>query len=144
MKREPVKGRRPVCPDCGMSNPNSRGTYWTCKGCGRSWLKNYRGRFRLNITRPDCPNCKAPGDKVWANGEKWLCTVCKKSWVKKTWPRRKDLGLRPPCPECGAPEPESLGPRWGCTRCGRCWTKEYRLPGQYTILDLLSVPVVSI
>ena len=39
-----IKGR-PGCVECGALNPNSEGLRWSCRSCGRKWMKNYRGRL---------------------------------------------------------------------------------------------------
>jgi hypothetical protein len=45
--------RRPGCVECGALNPNSIGQRWSCRSCGRQWMKHYRGRLDLKIIRYD-------------------------------------------------------------------------------------------
>lgn len=107
-----ISGKRPKCPECKSSNITSKGDGWSCKDCGRWFLKKPRGRMTKDYPdRPKkCPYCGCK--KVWSNSDRWKCSACYKDWSKKLIPRRKDLGPRPPCPECGAPEPISEGGKW--------------------------------
>jgi tRNA(Ile2) C34 agmatinyltransferase TiaS len=48
------KSERPVCPECGSSNPVSRGAEWSCNECGRRW-----GKIKRKCK--ECPYCTEVG-----------------------------------------------------------------------------------
>ena len=147
---------RPPCPDCGASNPTSRGVSWVCKKCGRGYQKIIRGRARKDL--PDRPkSCIYCGAKelengelvIWANGERWWCRVCGKSWIKERGKhkKRKDMGERPICPYCGTSDPQSNGVRWICVnpKCGKSWYKIYQNPPQPILspTELITAKIVE-
>ena len=74
------KPERPPCPECGASNPESRGGTWRCRACGRKFTKIRRPRVYDYSQNPSCPDCHA--SKTIKNGGKWYCKECGKQWVK--------------------------------------------------------------
>ncbi len=122
------KKEEPHCPDCNSTKLVSRGMAWICKECGRYFVKEWRGKFRKDLSeRPKrCPHCGFNGF-ILANGLRWWCPSCKKSWIKSKgkFQKRQDMGERPICPYCGTPSPASGGDRWICvsSNCRRSWKK---------------------
>jgi tRNA(Ile2) C34 agmatinyltransferase TiaS len=136
---------RPLCPDCGASNPNSQGSVWRCRICGRQYSKVYKnnglGQWKEMGVRPICPKC---GGSSMSHGIKWACRVCGKTWMKRNHPKNKDFGERPLCPMCKTPNPTSAGESWECGVCKHQWRKIKKRPLILSPMELATAKIINV
>ncbi len=73
---DPIFQPRPRCKHCQADALRSNGiTKWRCTECGRSTLKRYSDRKRIDSI--SCPHCQAPKEDVVSNGRhRWFCCKC--------------------------------------------------------------------
>jgi len=70
------------CPECGSNRVRSKGDYWKCTRCGRTFLKHYRGRKTVYRSDVSCPECGS--HRIVSKGTYWLCAECGR-WFKKIY-----------------------------------------------------------